>query len=235
MASICKTIKSRFQPTTFLIPPEGGGWHGLQHREKDEGERERGAGGRREIMSENVLVILIKWKCILSSSYWFVPEAECVFQRESVLCNAGLEAVFFTRGGCDYCSQQTIEIIIKKKNKAELQETMYSCQTGFSSGFNAAEPHVRIDDIWYAWGRERARHICKGLCLHGCFLSVNVCLCLCVSVCVWVSPLSAPFARADTNPARAARPHRSQTESNAFLSPSPPPPPTPPFILIWGS
>lgn len=81
---------------------------------------ERDEGGKREIMSENVLVILIKWKCILSSYYWFVPWAVYVYQKESLLCNAIFEDVFFAHGGPDYCSQQTIEIVIKRNNKAEL-------------------------------------------------------------------------------------------------------------------
>lgn len=66
MASIWETIKSRFRATTFLIPPEGNDT-GSGRERKTEGERD--GEGKREIISENVLVILIKWKCILSSSY----------------------------------------------------------------------------------------------------------------------------------------------------------------------
>lgn len=66
MASIYETIKSRFLLTTFLTPPEGNDM-GSGTERKMEGKNN--GGGKREIMSGNVLVILIKWKCILSSSY----------------------------------------------------------------------------------------------------------------------------------------------------------------------
>ena len=66
MASICETIKSRFLLTTFLTPPEGNDM-GSGTERKMEGESN--GGGEREIMRRIVLVILIKWKCILSSSY----------------------------------------------------------------------------------------------------------------------------------------------------------------------
>lgn len=82
MAAMWETIISRFLATTFLTRPEGidtgSGAGGRMEGEKD-------GGGKREIMSESVLVILIKWKCFLSSSYWFLPGAVCVlcaFQRE---------------------------------------------------------------------------------------------------------------------------------------------------------
>ena len=68
MASIWETIKSRFLPTTFLTPrPQRGMTRVAGTENKMEGERDR--EGKTEILSENVLVILIKWNCILSSSY----------------------------------------------------------------------------------------------------------------------------------------------------------------------
>lgn len=39
---------------------------------------------------------------------------------ESLLCNAGFKAVIFAHGRPDYVTKQTIEMIIKRNNKAEL-------------------------------------------------------------------------------------------------------------------
>lgn len=88
MASIYETIKSQFQPTTFLTRPEGNDM-GSSTERKMEGENN--GGGKREIMSGIVVVILIKWKCILSSSYWFLLGALCVFQKERLHYKAAWE------------------------------------------------------------------------------------------------------------------------------------------------
>lgn len=178
--------------------------------------RERAVEGReREIMSRIVLVILIKWKCILSSSYWFLPGAMCVFQRESLHYQAGLETLFFTHGRRDYCSQQTIELVIESNIKAELQETMYSCQTQFGSCFFLLHWHLckqmTHDD---AWERKRVAFICKGVWLHGRSLDFPFFFLVC-SFCQ---------CRYHPTHSRAARLHRSQTEKAMhFYFPSFPP------------
>ncbi len=91
---------------------------------------------------------------------------------------------------------------------------MYSCQTQFGSSFNAAEPHVQIDDIWYAWGRKREwRVFAKVSVCMDAFSIVCVCVCLTHrrSICqCWYHPGDNSLA------AQVA------AKSNAFLFPFPP-------------